>query len=883
MPHLSEIDTTNRGAIEKARVTRVQKSVEAGRPRLPDPLVPDDFVDATEAPEDLQSTPPPRKTIDQLFAEVGGRTKAQITTQADKLFNRLVDEEFAPEPRSAFPELPVAAQSASNLAFGFMDELSTVMGLPVEAVNEAMGIVGESLGADSDTLTFLDSPGNAIKAVKAAFTKMGQLPSPELDNFERRVGRSAFTAAVIAATIQARAPILAAEQGITVTSYIRQQLGEFALKHPGVFAVSEAGGVVGAQFGGEQFGPGGAAVGAFVGGGLPSIVFGAGSGAVLSPFKAFKNLRDFYAIPRAARGEDPIFTPLEARTATFFAQRQVEGDKLMIDNSIKSTINRVRKSGLEPATAEIVLRRGLEQTLQAVLKIEKKMFERIPQKVRVSTKAIVAAAERMLQAPDIAPEVLPMTKINQILGSPNKDGVRPDFPPIGSERTVRDLGRQRSSLLALQREARADENSALVGNLGKLIASVDRSIKNGLPDNEIVDQARAFSKLRHDNFARGPVGVVLRYLPSGDPNVSPTQTATQLMKTFGGTGGERGGGQFGTEQVVTGAAQAKRKQVIQQLETAIRTRFREAASEAELAAKPGGGPEAAGKAAEKFIRENAAGIKGLAKLDNELNTVRKRLVEFQDQKDTITSSALAKFSTLDPDIAAAKIVASPNPTKDVKALLKDFKGDEDAIEGLQNGIIENLFKSAAKGGVVTEGGHRGISGVILLNRLSDPKIDRMLEVLYANAPDKLSRLRSLAIIASRLAEGQGQSAAFIRGTKIAAGVTGAFAGRLLGVITGLGGTVQVPGIFAAEARRVVANAVQQLNPAAMLRFAVNEPVWEKLLLSKFPTNPKGVKKFMIQARRIVTTIEGTRKTLAFHDGFALPIPGELDEFEPLGP
>ena len=876
MPHLSEVDTVNREAIEKARVTRVQKSVEAGRPRLPDPLVADDFVDATEAPENLQSTPPPRKTIDQLFADVGGRTKAQITTQADKLFNRLVDEEFAPEPRSAFPELPVAAQSVSNLAFGVSDELAKLTGLVPEAVNEALMLLGKSLGADSDSLTFLDSPGDALKAVKKAFEAVGQRPMPELDNFERRVGRSAFTAGIIAATIQARAPVLALEEGVTLLSFIGKQLGEFALKHPGMFAATEAGAVVGAQFGGEEFGPTGAIVGGVVGGGLPAVVGSAGGGVLLSPVKAFKSLQEFYAIPKAARGEDPIFTPLEARTATFFAQRQVEGDMLMIDNSIKATINRVAKSSLSPAEAEIVLRRGLEKTLQVVLKIESKMFGRIPQKVRVSTKAIVAAADRMLQAPDIAPEVLPMTKINQILGSPNKDGVRPNLPTIGSERTVGDLGRLRSSILSLQREARADENCALVGNLGKLVASVDRSIKNGLPDSEVVDQARAFSKFRHDNFDRGPVGIALRYLSSGDPNVSPTQTATQLLKDFGGTGGVRGGGQFGTEQVVTGAAQAGRKKVVQQLETAIRTRFREAADEA-------ASPELAGKAGEKFIRENAAGIKGLANLQNELNTVRKRLVNFQEQRDTITSSALAKFSTLDPDVAAAKIVASPNPAKDIKVLLKDFKGDEDAIEGLQNGIIENLFKSAAKDGEVTEGGHRGISGIILRNRLSDPKIDRMLEVLFANATEKMSRLRKITRIAAQLAEGRGRSAAFIRGAKVTAGVGGAFIGRALGVITGFGGTVQVPGIFAAEARRVVTDAVQQMDPAKMLRYAVNEPQWEKLLLTKIPTNPLETKRFLIDARRIVSTLEGSRKNLAFNDGADLPIPEGLDEFGPLGP
>lgn len=877
LDELADQNAVNLKAIEDAQMARRQRvvqtdplvdqestAIEAPAPKGDASLIPDttanENLDATEAPEDLESAEvveDENAEIDALLAEFGGGAAPQ--DDVDTLLNEFSSQlpENA-EPTSAFPDAPPAVQILSNAAVGFNEGLADAIGVPLEGLDRVWRIIGASAGGDGEG--FLDNPTDANKVVKDAFKRVGILPKDNLDNFQRRVGRSAFQALTFLAVLQANAPRLAAIAGKSTTAFIAQQMGKFHLQYPGLAFLGELGSVAGAQKGVEEFGPAGAVVGGLAGGAAVGIGGGHATGAILSPVKALDSLVRFFRVPKVARGQEPIKSGIPSEASTFYASEQVAGDVKMLENSIQSTINKIRQpqevvgSGgnrarvpLTPEVAEIRLRRGLEATMAAARKIESKFWKRIPKNVDVSIGRVQAQAIKLQDDLDVTPNTLPRESIELIENLDNTV-------------STGKLLKLRSGILASQREARAAGQSELVANHGKLVASIDASIKAGLPDEAVVDQALNFSRAFNDAFTRGPVGEVLRFTKAGDPLVSPTQTASNLLKKFGGVGGDRAGGEFGLEQVATGARLAgKRKKVLQEAEGAVRARFRQIAEE--------DGPEAA----EAFMRKHEPNIRALGGLSNEFKIAQRELAADLAQLDEIKASALAKHALLEPSVAAKRILSSGNPKAEVDKLLKSFEGNEDAIEGLQNTIMETLFHRARTNGpaVMVEDGQafEGIVASRLQNMLNDPKVSSMLNKLFENTgdPDKLSRLNKIVNIAARLEAGEGKSGVVIRAGKIVGGVTGAFVGRAFSGIMGSAGTIQVPGIFAMEGRRIVTEALQRLNPTKILRYAMTHPEWEQVLLSKLPTNAKEARIFTRKMQRAFSVLEGTRKGIVYGD------------------
>jgi plasmid stabilization system protein ParE len=644
---------------------------------------------------------------------------------------------------------------------------------------------------------------------------------------------------------------MAAVKGTGAAAGTVRELGKFTLQRPGAVALSEAGSVAGAEAGREMGGETGAMTGAVAGGvlapgavtatakraiPLASAALGAASGSTVGPLEAGAGgVAGYTAGKLAQKGikaagralgigkrtpqgpvDDPLLAPgVGPENAQAYAEEQIAGELAKTQSAIETALGRIAAG--PAANSAVNARRELEHSYAVAQRMESRLWNRTPKKELIPVGDLKALGYYIRQeVPEIAPAGLPAAFIDRIQA-------------MGARQTVGDLIALRSELLRSVRAERAlaAPNDPLIRNMLRLAEGVAANIADALPDDVTIKQARAFSTELHDLFTRGPIGQVLRFRTPGDPLVSETSTVQKLLSDSGyavkapGKPTEYGG----IAQAKAIGERLRNPALIAEVENTLRGMFQEAAAQSPAQAQ-------------RLVASTERSIKPLAKVANEFKVTAEVLQEQTARKLEIERSALAKYAQQDSQVAINRVFASTNPAATAKELTATFNGDPDAIAGFRNGIIHQLLQRS------------GLSGRKMLDYMSQPKIDRMLQ--EALDPGQYHRLNRIATMAEHIERGDEKVVDLMmrRGGVLLARIFGAQAGRMIAHMTG-GGTVQTPGIVSGVAMRFAENTLRGFTPQELVANAIRDPYWERVLMNRVPQGASDLTQMARHMRRLI--------------------------------
>lgn len=770
-------------------------------------------------------------------------------------------------------DLPAALVPVFNAATGFNSAVATALSIPNEVAAEITNAMG--LG--------IIKPGEDTAQVKKQFQALGiQVNPTEFDSMMHKIGYRTAKGLAELGVLIAAAPGMAANTGQGAVSMITKALGEGLKRNPGLATVSEIGSAAGAEVGkdltsglspgwqttGELTGAvlGGigsnvaADVGANIAGKLGRAGAGLARGALDLAEGAIPSLSGTRPV-QAARGlvtpekpdlgagiRDPNIDPSRARV---FAQEQLEGDKLKIEEGIAHAIESVPTTGT-PAQVQSRVRTLLEGAERIGNRIVGEYWNRVPIKERVPMTGIRSDIREMAKELQDRPSVRPTDFMDRLyeLGTQMRGD---DGRLIKSLPTIEKLRDERAQirLARLAEEGKAKTggapNDGLVRNYNRLESIIDQGIDNALAsaphltDGQRValQQARRMSITYNNLFSRGVLADVMARRARGDPSVPPGQTVDKIMNEFEGPEQLQAAAKKlaylrapGQNKFAITSDERKQLQALTgEFENSIRSSFREAAKSPEEAVK--------------FIKQNESAIKPLARVSAELSNTADTLGTLMDRQKLIQKSALSKFAQQDAQKSVQSIFAGGDPKGVSAELMKSFGKDIDARDALRAGVLDELFVRSK------------LDPINLRNMMETPRIRDMLENVLD--PGQLSRLSKVVDVTNSILRGDEH---LIRHTlrpslTLMGRIFGAGVGRQVSHFTG-GGTIQIPGYFAQIGRKTVEKLLRTTDPKAIMSIAVLDPKWEKVLLGRAPRNTKELRDMHNNLRRMVAVMEGSR-------------------------
>jgi hypothetical protein len=721
-------------------------------------------------------------------------------------------------------QLPDPKQnSAMNFLGGFNKRVAETLGIPADLANEVMAVVGLKMYVSAKDLRGETSGlRQGTEDVKAAFRAAGINVDP-LDGLMKEMGEATFTSLAGYAALLRAAPAMAARTGQGVVDTVMRTVGDAIQKHPWLAGIEEVGAGLGSVLGEgvtkgsgaikETLGTmGGAVAGSVTAGGITRRVQGAG--------QKIANLFTGTPAPKTAI-RDPNADPTDATT---FAVTQLEGDLRTIQNAIDGALATVSPN--TPAhVAQARLRTGLEKAEELGRQIEGKFWDRVPLQEPVPMTPIRRNIEQMeadLNASNRFGANVPRDEMEALkdIGRPKrgKDGkMYKDLPTVEQ---LRNKSREFKHKARVMESSDAPDTQG-ISYLKRLSGIIDDGIARALPNDPSITQAREFSIKFNDMFSRGPIAEVLRARRSGADFVPPGMTAEALLKKFEGV--ESVQNMQRELRTIRDPADRRRfalsrpdrddlRELEGQMEQSVRAMFTEAA---------GGDPAAAAK----FVSKWEDGIKPLASTAAQLKRVVDVTQALTLDAEEISKSALAKFSQRDGQKAISNLWNAQSPVNAVRNVRAGLSADPDALKGLSAGLIDELWRR----------GGGNVSG--MANVMNDTATRKMLEV----GVDKgtLARLDRIVSIARKFEEGDAKTLRQVvaPGASVLARIIGAHLGRSIAP-----GQLQAPSIMSQNAMRL-AEAIFGSTPAdTMLRMAINDPKWEKILLQRLPSNTKEMKR-----------------------------------------
>jgi hypothetical protein len=519
-----------------------------------------------------------------------------------------------------------------------------------------------------------------------------------------------------------------------------------------------------------------------------------------------------------------------------------------VDRSIENAINSVR-STRDAGEAAIVLRERMDAVRDEAERIEGRMWRRVPQKTPVDVRPLRSPANKMLKLMDTDPESVPMDILQRI----DKLAVKYDGNiPLGK------LNQLRTSIL---REAKgaggwkaggAPPNKILQSNLNVLNEAILDSMETALAGNPVMKQAREYSRAMTDRFQRGDLGDFFSRSDSGDLRVHPEDT---MLRLLGKTRGPRALVGAMEDPLPGATPRGNRLQkgpaAISAANDALAARFRQLADEAGNNARvrnPEGVTEARADAASRFFKRHDAIIRPLHRAYTDIESTVQLIDDQLRERDVIRKSAVAQYAQRDPQNAVSAVINSPDPAATARDLRRSFGTDKDANEGFQGLLVETLMKRAGPSMIKTE------------QMFQQPKFHNLLRRTLD--PDQYDRFMRLVQTGAALERGEGGSGPGMvrRGSSMLAHLLGLQVGRLLAhtFSTGQAGSLSIPARTASAFRDAVADSFANRGPSIIFREAVMDPKWERVLLSKLPSNADEAAKTMKILRRIVAKGAGAR-------------------------
>lgn len=829
----------------------------------------DDFIASLDA-QDAQGVPGPQsaaapaKTLDDFIAGL----------EAERPIPGVVSPKSIAQTLSKAP----GAESVQNLARGFNEQLANTLGFPVEVVNEAMGLAGYN---------FLKQPGNAQKAIRDAFDKLGFNTKPA-EGLMAKAGRETLKQALIFAGMRVAAPSLAGGAATsvelqagtmperagmqvsgetmaggsaivpgavstlpatTLREGIAREMGALTLNKPVSSAVAQVGavpGMVGGKYVGEL---GGDAVGALVtdnpntreairqtGGALGEMgggVLTAGTAlGVAGKAGALKG----EAPPKLIPDEGLLSAKADPKDTRYFAVQQVKRELDAVDKGINDQIAvAAGRNDLAPPAKARWLRAAIGRVEASAREIEDAAWEPIPQNAPINVEGVYRLGQRMLREPTATPNNVPgrlLGEFNKAVEIRDADGNVTGLRELPF-RAVREL---RTSILREERNLAGSTPNAPMPNrdlatrYNELQTAVLDSIDNSLPGEAAVawEQARAISQHVNDRFSRGPIGELLGRTRQGAQRMSPEETTKYLLDNGGVAAINRAGRPLGLD---VGPHSARQPEGVREMRDAtaeaIRGEFVAAAREAGAREMdPARKTTAMAKGASAFTREVEGKIEGFTRATRTIRQASEEMLRLAQQRRDWEDSALARLAGKEADAAIRGVLSGGNTgdvAAEVQAIVRSIGGDEAAMAGFKRGLVSQFL---------TENPSAAQAAI----RLSAPRYQKAFETALGSRD--LLRFQQMLEGAAAV-EGASpslyQRAAYQVGS-LGARIFGLHFGHAVHQLVGGGtaGSLSLPARMSQQMATLVEDPYKTAKAADMLADALFHPKMEGVLRSRLP-------------------------------------------------
>jgi hypothetical protein len=378
------------------------------------------------------------------------------------------------------------------------------------------------------------------------------------------------------------------------------------------------------------------------------------------------------------------------------------------------------------------------------------------------------------------------------------------------------IARDRLAEDAKNLAAPGSANKSLVRNYARLEELIDHAMMDGLPNNQPLKDAIAFSRELNKIYHKSELGPLLSKERGGAERIPAGQTVEHLL------------GQYEGLKAVTATG---RRALIADTDSAVRQIYQEIAM-----ADP--------KKGIKFVQANEREIRTLTGASADLQQSATRLSDALAREKLVGQSALQRFTKMDPQVGISRVWTDKNPAYVASGILARLRGDTDAVKGFRTGILNELL-SRTQGGNLVE----------MAKAVKDPKIDRLLKTVLE--PDSYARLNKIVDLGAELAGGNSQM--LLRRIPFRGTVGIALAGRFFGALIGreLGvSTLQGQSVLANAGQKMVERVFKNIDPQTLFAKALTDPKWERLLELRVNPEPKGLRRLARYVAMLTGAFEG---------------------------
>lgn len=492
-------------------------------------------------------------------------------------------------------------------------------------------------------------------------------------------------------------------------------------------------------------------------------------------------------------------------------------------------------SGSSREDANRIAREELEKAREAARRQEQQLFSRVDPDTPVPSANAQQAVQRWAGELGKAQQDQIPAKARRLLNPEKREFV-------GETTNIRELRSLQSDLRETARRARSNEQFTRAEIADDIADSITEDLGGAGQQSEALETAIGFSRNFKQRFRRGAVGRIFGREASGGERVRAGETLERTIR--GGGPGEREAldeiRDALTAPEVAGRTGTTDEAFNQAASDFVRRRFIErAAAEGELNTNR----------AQAFIRDNEQLLSRMPEVRQELEqavqsgnlqqiaTRRRESTRFNDPK----VSRATLFIRRGPNEAFSQITqdAPDRAARQTQQLLNRAKRDDtgQAVAGLKSGYVDFLLRPENQRDVA---GQPFVSGFSLRELRQNPSVRSTEQRLLSKAErQRLDTIEQdlVRLERARQAKPSQQGVIGDKPSKVletVAGVSGAAVGRTSAAASGVGGTVQIPGIMANRFRELVEAGVQ--DPAErLMRDAVrDEQLFTELLQARIP-------------------------------------------------
>lgn len=799
-----------------------------------------------------------------------------------------------------------------NWASGFVGRLLDITGYnPVEplimgtlkkASELALSTVSPDLVPQATKENFLkgleSQAGAHADEFKKVVEKVGIPTEPDKGSIAGEMGSQSVDALLFLAGIAAAAPAVGAGAtglGLARTGSFITRLGETITQAPVRAALTEIlGATPGAVIGEHTFGTPWAAIpGAMAGGAVGSMALNAGRSVVNAfPTAAIAvtekatgaeatNLRRVFGArkPYIDTAVDPIYNQHnDPERARQFAEHQLEGAELRMENGILEAVNHIRvPANADPRYYQRAVYSGLEDAEQMSSRVKNQAWQQVDTALPINLKTEVKPEIDALKLSltdreagrggpvDAAPGTRPLDKIfdkidEMGLVKQAKDeqgrfvkatgGVKGEVPIQKLIDLQQHIFAARKAEEGAFMNGRAP-NKELIANYNKVSTIIWDAIGNAYPQNRALQFARDYSVKHHDMFSRGVIADVLASNRLGERAVNPEQTVDAFLKQYNGLGDmfkatrKLGlqtpvpGTKVGWNQMsprfksyaTTNAERTKLRDLRENTLNSVRAEFHQFAQEnIQDPVK-----------IQKYLAKIEPQLPRVAMIRSELQPALQRLDALNNERKVIGKSALARFAGQKAESAIQRVMNSGDGVEQAHQLMAAMRGNADATNALRDGVIDNIFKNTL--GKPME----------LAKYVGSERVQQILGVVMD--PGRLQRLNRMVNLTSRLESGDIASSKryWLPTTLVLGRVAAAGFAHFIGV-----NTIQGTGLAAQSAKQLIIKAWGSRNPAELFINAIRDPEWEKFVLSKAPDSFETARLMGNRVSKLVSRLEAAR-------------------------